>query len=88
MGLEVGLVVGGGNIWRGRSGEGMYRTTADHMGMLAIYVGKMDMFHKQFKLNSKPVEITPNDWTPDWLGEDDLQLKNRKAYEIILKYVS
>lgn len=53
-----------------------------------IYVGKMDMFHKRFKLNSKPVEITPNDWTPDWLGEDDLQLKNRKAYEIILKYVS
>ena len=35
MGVEVGLVVGGGNIWRGRTGEGMDRTTADHMGMLA-----------------------------------------------------
>ena len=53
-----------------------------------IYVGKMDIFHKRFKLNGKPVEITPADWTPDWLGEDDLQLKNRKAYEIILKYIS
>ena len=29
MGVEVGAVVGGGNIWRGRSGEGMDRTTAD-----------------------------------------------------------
>lgn len=52
-----------------------------------IYVGKMDMFHRQFKLNDKPVEITPNEWTPDWLGEDALQLRNRKAYEIILKYI-
>ena len=28
MNVEVGLVVGGGNIWRGRTGEGMDRTTA------------------------------------------------------------
>ena len=32
MGVEVAIVVGGGNIWRGRSGVGMDRTTADHMG--------------------------------------------------------
>lgn len=38
MGVEVGLVVGGGNIWRGRTGEGMDRTTADHMGMLATCI--------------------------------------------------
>ena len=41
MGLEVGLVVGGGNIWRGRSGEGMDRTTADHMGMLATCINAL-----------------------------------------------
>ena len=41
MGIEVGLVVGGGKIWRGRSGEGMDRTTADHMGMLATCINAL-----------------------------------------------
>ena len=37
MGVEVALVVGGGNIWRGQAGSqrGMDRATADYMGMLA-----------------------------------------------------
>lgn len=34
-GVQVGIVVGGGNIWRGRQGFEMERTTADYMGMLA-----------------------------------------------------
>lgn len=38
IGIQVGAVVGGGNIWRGRSGEGMDRTTADYMGMLATCI--------------------------------------------------
>ena len=41
MNVEVGLVVGGGNIWRGRTGEGMDRTTADHMGMLATCINAL-----------------------------------------------
>lgn len=41
MRVEVGLVVGGGNIWRGRTGEGMDRTTADHMGMLATCINAL-----------------------------------------------
>lgn len=41
MGVEVGAVVGGGNIWRGRSGEGMDRTTADYMGMLATCINAL-----------------------------------------------
>ena len=44
MGIEVGAVVGGGNIWRGRSGEGMDRTTADYMGMLATSSAKFSSF--------------------------------------------
>jgi uridylate kinase len=37
--LEVAVVVGGGNIWRGASdGVGMDRATADHMGMLATAI--------------------------------------------------
>ena len=35
MGVEVGVVVGGGNFWRGRQGNDIERTTADYMGMLA-----------------------------------------------------
>jgi len=34
LGVEVGIVVGGGNFWRGRTSEGMDRVTADHIGML------------------------------------------------------
>ena len=35
MGVEVGIVVGGGNFWRGRSSGDMDRVRADHIGMLA-----------------------------------------------------
>lgn len=34
-GVQIGIVVGGGNFWRGRSSEHMDRVTADHIGMLA-----------------------------------------------------
>ncbi len=34
-GVQIGIVVGGGNFWRGRSSGNMDRTTADHIGMLA-----------------------------------------------------
>ena len=35
LGVEVAIVVGGGNFWRGRYGHQMERTTSDYMGMLA-----------------------------------------------------
>lgn len=41
MGVEVGIVIGAGNIWRGRNGSGMDRTTADYMGMLATCINSM-----------------------------------------------
>ncbi|MEI6601883.1 MAG: UMP kinase [Clostridia bacterium] len=41
MGVEIGLVVGGGNFWRGKTSEGMDRTTADHMGMLATVINAL-----------------------------------------------
>lgn len=41
LNVEVAIVVGGGNFWRGRSGEGMDRTTADHMGMLATVINSL-----------------------------------------------
>lgn len=45
-GIEVGVVIGGGNFWRGRSSESIDRTKADQIGMLAtvmncIYVSEI-----------------------------------------------
>ncbi len=41
-GTELGIVVGGGNIWRGaRNGAKMDRTRADHMGMLATVINAL-----------------------------------------------
>ena len=41
MGVEIAVVVGGGNFWRGRSGKQMDRTRADHMGMLATVINAL-----------------------------------------------
>lgn len=40
-GVQVGIVVGGGNFWRGRSSGDMDRTRADHMGMLATAINAL-----------------------------------------------
>lgn len=45
-GIEVGIVIGGGNFWRGRSSENIDRTKADQIGMLAtvmncVYVSEI-----------------------------------------------
>jgi uridylate kinase len=52
MGVEISIVVGGGNFWRGRSGIDMDRTTADHMGMLATVINALAL---QDALESKGV---------------------------------
>lgn len=41
MGVEMAIVVGGGNFWRGRSSGKMDRTRADHMGMLATTINAL-----------------------------------------------
>ena len=43
LGLEVGVVIGGGNIWRGATGaaEGMDRASSDHMGMLGTVINAL-----------------------------------------------
>ena len=40
-GVEIGIVVGGGNFWRGRQGINMDRVTADHMGMIATIMNSL-----------------------------------------------
>lgn len=52
-GVEIGIVIGAGNFWRGRYGEGyMERTTADYMGMLATTLNALAL---QEMLESKEV---------------------------------
>jgi len=41
FGVEIAIVVGGGNFWRGREGKNMDRTRADHMGMLATVINSL-----------------------------------------------
>ena len=43
LGVQIGVVVGGGNFWRGRSSERMERTRADHIGMMATVMNSLAM---------------------------------------------
>lgn len=40
-GVEISIVVGGGNFWRGRQGTGMDKSTADYMGMLSTVLNAL-----------------------------------------------
>ena len=58
MGVELGIVVGGGNIWRGSEAEveGMDRATADYAGMLATIISALalqDVMEKRYDLNTR-----------------------------------
>ena len=57
LGVEVAVVVGGGNIWRGKVGSemGMDRATADYMGMLATVMNSLAL---QDGLRTVGIEIT------------------------------
>ena len=49
-GVEVGVVVGGGNFWRGREGDEMDRTSADYMGMLATVINALALSDARARL--------------------------------------
>ena len=47
LGIDVGIVIGGGNFWRGvQAGDKMNRSTADHMGMLATVMNALALQDK------------------------------------------
>ena len=43
LGVEIGIIIGGGNFWRGRQALKMERSAADHMGMLATVMNSIAM---------------------------------------------
>ena len=53
LGVQIGLVVGGGNIWRGRSGGFMDRTRADQMGMLGTVINALAVQDTLISLGAK-----------------------------------
>ncbi|RED13207.1 UMP kinase [Pontivivens insulae] len=65
MGVEVCMVIGGGNIFRGLSGsaQGMERTTADYMGMLATVMNALAMQSalEALKINTRVISAIPMD---------------------------
>ena len=57
LGCQVGIVVGGGNFWRGaKNGVGMERTRADHMGMLATTMNSLALADA-FEQRGVPVRV-------------------------------
>lgn len=57
MGVDVGIVIGGGNFWRGRQADSkMNRTTADHMGMLATVMNALALQDK-LEQQKAPVRV-------------------------------
>ncbi len=56
MGVQLGVVVGGGNIWRGSQAAGMDRATADYAGMLATVIDALalqDSLERKFDIPTR-----------------------------------
>lgn len=56
LGIEVGIVVGGGNFWRGRSNQQMDRCTSDYIGMLGTTMNALAI-GDAFKQLNQPVRV-------------------------------
>ena len=56
LGVQVAVVVGGGNFWRGRTSKSMDRSTADYMGMLATVINAMAL-QDAFERNGIPTRV-------------------------------
>lgn len=61
MGVQIGIVVGGGNFWRGRSSGTMDRTRADHMGMLATVMNSLALQEALIQLGNDAIVMTALD---------------------------
>lgn len=63
-GVQIGLVVGGGNFWRGRSSGKMNRTRADNMGMLATVMNSLALCETLEQLGVKARVMSAVDMQP------------------------
>ena len=58
-GTQIAVMIGAGNIWRGRQGGKMNRSRADHMGMLATTINSLALQQALEDANVKAVTMTP-----------------------------
>ena len=65
LGVQIGIVVGGGNFWRGRSSGKMERTLADKIGMLATVMNALAVSDKLEQLGV-PTEVFTSISMPRW----------------------
>lgn len=63
LGVEVAVVIGAGNLWRGKDGQahGMEQTTADHMGMLATVMNALALGDALRRVGIEPRVMTAID---------------------------
>ena len=64
FGVQVGIVVGGGNFWRGRNSEQFDRSRADHMGMLATLINALGLVEVFKSLNVEAQVLTSLNMQP------------------------
>lgn len=76
MGVQVSIVIGGGNFWRGRSSKNMDRTKADQIGMLATVMNAI-----YFSEAMENVGISSVVQTPIIIGTITEQFSKDKALE-------
>ena len=55
LGVQVGVVMGGGNIWRGRFTDAMNPVLADQMGMLATVINALCVQDALHRLGRRPI---------------------------------
>ena len=58
MGAQLGIMIGAGNIWRGRMGKGLDRARADHMGMLATTINCLRLQDSLLRIGCEAVVMT------------------------------
>ncbi len=63
MGVQVGIVLGGGNIWRGRFSEDMNPVNADQMGMLATIINALAVQDAIVRHSRKATVLTAQEMT-------------------------
>lgn len=63
LGIQVGIVMGGGNIWRGRFTSEMNPVQADQMGMLATIINALAVQEAIVRLGHKATVFTPQEMT-------------------------
>lgn len=77
MGVEVAIVVGGGNFWRGRNGEEIKRATADYMGMLATAMNALAL---EDALEAKNIKASILSAIPIMGIAEEFNIKKVEAY--------